>query len=87
MEWLEPQQRERIKAIRVCDRYAKGYADVFICVHGRLVLAELKDDTGVASPHQEQFLEEMRACGAIGGVCRSVKDVADLVEQAKQLTE
>ena len=87
MEWLEPQQRERIKAIRVCDRYNKGYADVFICVRGRLVLAELKDDTGVASPHQEQFLEEMRACGAIGGVCRSVKDVADLVEQAKQLTE
>lgn len=85
MEWLEPQKRERIKAIRVCDRYTKGYSDVFICVHGVLVLAELKDDTGTASPHQELFLEEMCAAGAIGGVCRSVKDVADLVEQAKQL--
>lgn len=85
MEWLEPQKRERIKAIRVCDRYNKGYSDVFICVHGVLVLAELKDDTGEATPHQELFLEEMCAAGAIGGVCRSVKEVADLVEQAKQL--
>ena len=85
MEWLEPQKRDRIKAIRVCDRYNKGYSDVFICVRGILVLAELKDDTGTASPHQELFLEEMCAAGAIGGVCRSVKEVADLVEHAKQL--
>lgn len=87
MEWLEPQRRERIKAIRVCDRYNKGYSDVFICVHGVLVLAELKDGTGTPSQHQILFLDEMRAAGAIGGICRSVKDVADLVEQAKQLIE
>lgn len=87
MEWLESQQRERIKAIRVCDRYNKGYSDVFICVHGVLVLAELKNDTGTPTPHQEIFLDEMRAAGAIGGICRSVKDVAGLVEQAKQLIE
>lgn len=85
MQWLEPQRRERIKAIRVCDRYNKGYSDVFICVHGILVLAELKDDTGTPTPHQLKFLEEMHAAGAIGGVCRSVKEVSDLVEQAKQL--
>ena len=76
---------EKIKAIRVCDRYNKGYSDVFICVHGILVLAELKDDTGTPTPHQEIFLDEMRAAGAIGGICRSVKDVADLVEQAKSI--
>lgn len=87
MEWLEPQRCERIKAIRVCDRYNKGYSDVFICVHGVLVLAELKDDTGTPSPHQILFLDEMRAAGAIVGICRSVKDVADLVEEAKQLIE
>lgn len=87
MEWLEPQKRDRIKAIRICDRYNKGYSDVFVCVHGILVLAELKDDTGTPTPHQIQFLEEMCAAGAIGGICRSVKDVADLIEQAKQLIE
>lgn len=84
MAWLEPQRREHIKAIRICDRYNKGYSDVFICVNGVLVLAELKDDTGKASPHQLMFIEEMRAAGAIGGICRSLQDVSDLIEQAKQ---
>lgn len=87
MEWLAPQRRDRIEAIRICDRYAKGYSDVFICVHGVLVLAELKDDEGKPTPHQIQFLEKMCAAGAIGGICRSVKDVADLVEQAKKLID
>lgn len=83
-EWLEPQRRDGIKLIRVCDRYAKGYSDLFICVRGWFVVAELKDDTGTASPHQEQFIEEMLACGAIGGVCRTVADVAALIDKAKK---
>lgn len=84
MEWLAPQKRDGIKAIRICDRYNKGYSDVFICVRGAFVVAELKDDTGTPSPHQVQFIDEMRAAGAIGGICRSIKDVADLIDEAKQ---
>lgn len=84
MNWLAPQKRDGIMAIRICDRYNKGYSDVFICVHGILVLAELKDNTGTATPHQLNFIREMRAVGAVGGVCRSVKDVSDLIEEAKQ---
>lgn len=83
-EWLEPQQRYGIKMMRICDRYTKGYSDIFICVKGILVVAELKDRTGTASQHQLDFIDEIVACGGIGGVCRSVKDVADLVEQAKE---
>lgn len=83
-EWLEPQERYGIKMLRICDRYTKGYSDLFICVYGIFVVAELKDDTGTPSKQQLQFIEEMQKCGAIGGVCRSVKDVADLVEQAKE---
>lgn len=83
-KWLEPQRRDGVKMIRICDRYAKGYSDLFINVRGQWVIAELKDDTGTASPHQEQFIEEMLSCGAIGGVCRTVKEVADLVEEAKR---
>lgn len=87
MDWLAPQKRDGIKAIRICDRYNKGYSDVFICVRGILVLAELKDNTGVASSHQKIFIDEMRAAGAVGGICRSVKDVYDLIEEAKRRTE
>ena len=83
-EWLEPQKRDGIKMIRICDRYTKGYSDIFICVRGQFVVAELKDDTGVASQQQLDFIKEMVAAGAIGGVCRSVADVAYLVEQAKE---
>lgn len=84
IKWLEPQRRDGIKVIRICDRYAKGYSDLFINVRGQFVVAELKDDEGTASPHQEQFIEEMIQCGAIGAVCRTVKEVADLVEEAKR---
>ena len=82
IRWLEPQQRDGIKVIRVCDRFHKGYSDLFICARGRFVVAELKDDTGTATPHQEIFIEEMIAAGAVGGICRSVKDVQDLIDKA-----
>ncbi len=85
IEYLEPQRRDGIKVIKIRDRYAKGYSDIFICVRGIFVVAELKDDTGEPSEHQIQFVEDMQACGAIGNhTCRTVKDVADLVEEAKR---
>ena len=83
-KWLEPQLRDGIKVVRICDRYAKGYSDLFICVRGRFVVAELKDDTGTPTPHQELFIEEMVKAGAIGGICRSVRDVQKLVNEALQ---
>ena len=84
VDWLEPQFRDGIKVMRICDRYTKGYSDLFICVRGILVVAELKDDTGKPSKQQLEFIKDIVTCGGIGGVCRTVKDVADLVEQAKQ---
>lgn len=83
-KWLAPQRRDGIMMIRICDRYAKGYSDLFINVRGQFVVAELKDDEGVASQHQKDFIRDMLSCGAIGGVCRTVKEVADLVEEAKR---
>ena len=85
-EWLEPQRRDGVKMMRICDRYARGYSDIFICVRGIFVAAELKDNTGTASQHQLDFIDEIKACGGVAGVCRSVKDVANLVEQAKELS-
>lgn len=86
MEWLEPQQRNGIKVLRICDRYAKGYADLFVCVNGQFVILELKDDTGKASPHQELFIREMLEAGAIGGICRTVAEVQEYIEEAIYLT-
>lgn len=84
MEYFEPQQRDGIMILKIRDRYAKGYSDLFINVRGVFVVAELKDDIGVASQHQLDFIEDMAKCGAIGGVCRTVNDVIRLVEAAKR---
>ena len=83
-DWIVPQRRDGIMLLRICDRYAKGYSDLFINVRGQFVVAELKDDEGEPSVHQEQFIEDMVACGAIGGVCRTVAEVAALIEEAKR---
>lgn len=80
--WLATQRHRGVYTMRIVDKYSKGYSDLFICVQGRLVVAELKDDTGTASPHQLKFIQEVRDAGGIGGVCRSVHEVATLVEEA-----
>ena len=84
VKYYEPQRRDGIMLIKVRDRYTRGYSDLFINVRGQLVLAELKDDIGEPSVHQLQFLDDMIACGAIGGVCRTLGEVVALVDEAKR---
>lgn len=84
MKWLAPQRRDGIEVLRICDRYTKGYSDLFICVHGVFVCAELKDDSGHASPQQIEFLDKMLHAGAVVGICRTVGDVSKLVDIAKE---
>lgn len=71
--------------MRICDRYTKGYSDLFVCVGGILVVLELKDDTGVPSIHQLDFIDDIRKVGGIGGVCRTLKDIIMYVEEARTL--
>lgn len=84
-KWLAPQIRDGIQTLRICDRYSKGYSDLFICVRGQFVVIELKDDVGKPSPHQLLFIDAMRKAGAIGGICRTVEEVARYVEEAKHV--
>ncbi len=82
--WLEPQERSGIKTMRICDRYAKGYSDLFLCVGGIFVAAELKDNKGKPSPHQLMFIDDINSCGGIAGICRNLQDIADLIKQAER---
>lgn len=84
VEYFEPQRRDGIKVLKIRDRYAKGYSDLFLNVRGQFVVAELKDDIGEPTQHQIDFIAEMVACGAIGGVCRTVGEVKALVDEAKR---
>lgn len=80
-EWLEVQPD--IAVMRICDKYTKGYSDIILCVWGMFVAIELKDDTGTASPHQKNFLRGIVAHNGIGGVCRTLGEVIQYVEEAR----
>ena len=71
---------------RVINREAaatrRGVSDIARCIGGRFVAIELKDDKGTPSPQQLRYLEKVEESGGIGGVCRTIGDVLDLLEKA-----
>lgn len=81
LKWLE--QQPDVKAIRINTITHRGYSDIFACVRGRFVILELKDDEGTLSVHQEEFITDMLAAGAIGGECRTLKQVIEYVNAAR----
>ena len=60
----------------------RGVSDITCCIGGRFVAIELKDDKGTPSPQQLRYLEKVEASGGIGGVCRTIGDVLELLEKA-----
>lgn len=81
-DWLELQPD--IHFYKASDRYHKGISDFILCVGGTFVGAELKAKNGKPSPHQLLFIRMVKAAGGIGGVCYTVADVKDLVEEARR---
>ena len=71
---------------RVINREAvatrRGVSDITCCIGGKFVAIELKDDKGTPSPQQLRYLEKVEESGGIGGVCRTIGDVLDLLEKA-----
>ena len=71
---------------RVINREAaatrRGVSDITCCIGGRFVAIELKEDKGTPSPQQLRYLEKVEESGGIGGVCRTIGDVLDLLEKA-----
>lgn len=65
------------------DRYHKGISDIIACVRGRFVAIELKKAGGITSPHQKLFIKQTINAGGIAGVCDTVGQVKDLLEQAR----
>lgn len=80
-DWLEVQRD--IAFYKASDRYHKGISDFILCVGGVFVGVELKKDDGKPSPHQLLFIKQIQKAGGIAGVCYTLKDVKDLVEEAR----
>lgn len=61
----------------------KGFSDLFGVrkSDGKAVFIEVKTKTGRVSPEQQNFIKQMRSCGAIAGVCRSAEDAIKLITE------
>lgn len=67
-------------AQRVTTGLCKGSADlVGVTQDGRFVAIEVKTETGRLSPEQRNWLEAMRARGALAGVARSPEEALAIV--------
>lgn len=81
-EWLDAQPD--VLCMRICDRYHRGYSDLFLCVNGIFVAAELKDEEGTPSIHQRLFVQEVIRHGGIAKEdVRTLQEIVDLVEEAR----
>lgn len=63
----------------------KGFSDLFGFRRsdGRAVFIEVKTAKGRVSPEQKNFVERMKADGALAGVCRSPKEALQLIGAIK----
>lgn len=61
----------------------KGFSDLFGFrkSDGRAVFIEVKTPKGKPAKEQTHFLEQMRRCGAVAGVCRSAEEAVRLVKE------
>ena len=65
-----------------------GVADIVGVYKGRPLFIEVKSKTGKTSRDQELFLKRVIKLGAIAGVCRSVDDARELInDKAKTIPE
>lgn len=61
----------------------KGFSDLFGVRRsdGKAIFIEVKTKTGRVRPEQNNFIRQMRSCGAIAGVCRSAEDAIKLITE------
>lgn len=59
----------------------KGFSDLFGFrkSDGKAIFIEVKTSSGRVSPQQKNFIERMKECGAVAGVCRSPEEAVALI--------
>lgn len=62
--------------------HVSGISDIIGVMEGRFLAVEVKKPGQKAKPHQEAFLERVRASGGIAGVVTSVKELQELIDGA-----
>lgn len=68
---------------KASDRYTSGIPDIIACVNGQFVAIELKGDGYHPTAVQTMKIGKIVNSSGIAGVCYSLEDVKNLVEQAR----
>lgn len=61
------------------DMFTAGIPDLILCVEGKFVAIELKTIKGQTTKLQEYTMDKIRNAGGTAWICRSVKDVRNLL--------
>ena len=72
---------------KASDRYTEGVSDFIVNVAGVFVFLELKARNGKPSAAQILFVEEHLKVGGVGGVCYTMKEVINYVNQGKRISD
>lgn len=65
--------------VRIDAGSERGKSDILVCYRGRFIAIELKDDIGVPSAQQIDFINKVKQAGGIADICRNLNDVAALL--------
>lgn len=71
-------------AQKISDRTNKGISDFICCASGIMVAIELKAREKKPTAHQLLFIKQVQNVGGIGGVCYTLRDVENLLEEARR---
>lgn len=82
LDTLKPQLAYR----KMSNRYIPGVSDIVGCYKGKFFAIELKDDVGVESFHQKQYIAEHNAAGGICDTARTLGEVKLILSRVNNCT-
>lgn len=65
--------------IKTISTNRNGTPDILCCLNGKFIALEVKTNKGITSALQEHHIKEIKNCGGIAAVVRSVDDVKECI--------
>lgn len=65
--------------IKTISTNRNGTPDILCCLDGKFIALEVKNNKGITSALQEHHIKEIKNCGGIATVVRSVEDVKECI--------
>lgn len=70
-------------SVKTISTNRSGCPDIICCLKGKFIALEVKTEKGITSALQKHHIEEIKNCGGISGIVRSIEDVKELLKLLK----